>query len=319
MLRYASLRILGAIPTMLLVIAVAFLLVRAAPGGPFDSERVLPAAIEANIERAYHLDEPLPAQFIRYLGGAIKGDLGPSFRYRDYTVSELIAQALPVSMRLGALAMLLAIVVGVGMGLIAALRKNTVLDRLITGATMLGISVPIFVVAPLMVLVFAVLLNWLPASFVGSTSADRLLMPVIALALPQIAYIARLTRASMIDVMSSDFVRTARAQGLKTLTIVRCHALKPALLPLLSYMGPAIAAVLTGSIVVEQVFSIPGIGQFFITGAENRDYTLVLGITIFYAAIVIALNLVVDLLYGFLDPQVHLSTTSHLSAGVSGR
>jgi len=297
-------RILGAIPTLLLVIAVAFLMVRAAPGGPFDSERALPPDVEQNIEKAYHLDEPLPAQFVRYLAGIAVGDFGPSFRYRDYTVSEIIRQAFPLSMRLGAMAMLLALVVGVSAGMAAALHKNSMLDRLISAVAMLGISVPIFVVAPLMVLVFAVSLDWLPASYAGSAGADRLIMPIIALALPQIAYIARLTRASMIEIMASDFVRTARAQGLRTASIIRHHAIKPAMLPLLSYMGPAIAAVLTGSIVVEQVFGIPGVGQFFISGALNRDYTLVLGITVFYAVIVIVLNLVVDLLYGFLDPRI---------------
>jgi oligopeptide transport system permease protein len=303
-LRYALLRILGAIPTILLVIAIAFLMVHAAPGGPFDEERVLPPEIERNVERAYHLDEPLPKQFVRYLGGVLRGDLGPSYRYRDYTVSELIANALPVSMRLGALAMLLALASGIAAGVLAALRKNTLLDRLVTGFAMIGISVPVFVVAPLMVLVFAVLLDWLPASWTGGSGGGRLIMPVIALALPQIAYIARLTRASMINVMTSDYVRTARAQGLGTVAIVRYHVLKPAVLPLMSYIGPAIAGVLTGSVVVEQVFGIPGVGQFFIQGALNRDYTLVLGITIFYALIVIALNLAVDLVYGFLDPRI---------------
>lgn len=304
MLRYALLRILGAIPTILLVIAIAFLMVHAAPGGPFDEERVLPPDIERNVERAYHLDEPLPKQFVRYLGGVLRGDLGPSYRYRDYTVSELIANALPVSMRLGALAMLLALALGIAAGVLAALRKNTLLDRLVTGFAMIGISVPVFVVAPLMVLVFAVLLDWLPASWTGGSGGSRLIMPVIALALPQIAYIARLARASMINVMTSDYVRTARAQGLSTVAIVRYHVLKPAVLPLMSYIGPAIAGVLTGSVVVEQVFGIPGVGQFFIQGALNRDYTLVLGITIFYALIVIALNLAVDLVYGFLDPRI---------------
>ena len=304
MLRYALKRILGAIPTLLLVIAIAFLMVHVAPGGPFDSERALPPAIEANIERYYRLDESLPEQFWRYLNGLWRGDLGPSYRLRDYTVTEIIAGALPLSMRLGAMAMLLAVVVGVAAGVVAALKKNTLMDRLVTGLAMVGISVPIFVIAPIMVLVFAVILSWLPASYSGSDGAARLVMPVIALALPQIAYIARLTRASMINMMSSDFVRTARAQGLSQFAIVRYHAFKPAMLPLLSYMGPAIAGVLTGSVVVEQVFGIPGVGQFFVSGSLNRDYTLVLGITVFYAALVILLNLIVDLLYGFLDPRI---------------
>jgi oligopeptide transport system permease protein len=303
-LRYALKRILGAIPTLLLVIAIAFLMVHAAPGGPFDSARALPPEIEENVRQAYNLDDPLPQQFVRYLDGLWRGDLGPSYRYRDYTVAELIGAALPLSMWLGAIAMLLAVAAGVSAGLIAALKKNTLLDRLVSGVAMIGISVPIFVIAPLMVLVFAVVLGWLPASWAGSSGPGRLLLPVIALALPQIAYIARLTRASMINVMSSDFVRTARAQGLSTLSIVRYHALKPAMLPLLSYMGPAIAGILTGSVVVEQVFGIPGVGSLFIRQALNRDYTVVLGITVFYASLVILLNLLVDLLYGFLDPRI---------------
>ena len=304
MLRYALKRILGAIPTLLLVIAIAFLMVHAAPGGPFDSARALPPEIEENVRQAYNLDDPLPQQFVRDLDGLWRGDLGPSYRYRDYTVAELIGAALPLSMWLGAIAMLLAVAAGVSAGLIAALKKNTLLDRLVSGVAMIGISVPIFVIAPLMVLVFAVVLGWLPASWAGSSGPGRLLLPVIALALPQIAYIARLTRASMINVMSSDFVRTARAQGLSTLSIVRYHALKPAMLPLLSYMGPAIAGILTGSVVVEQVFGIPGVGSLFIRQALNRDYTVVLGITVFYASLVILLNLLVDLLYGFLDPRI---------------
>jgi len=303
-LRYALLRIFGAIPTLVAVIALAFLMVRAAPGGPFDAARVLPPEIEQNIARAYHLDEPLPLQFVRYVDGLLHGDLGPSYRYRDQNVSTLIGNALPVSMQVGILAMLLALVAGIAAGITAALRKNTAIDRCVTGIAMSGISVPVFVVAPLMVLVFAVYLNWLPASWTGGTGLTRLIMPVVALALPQIAYIARLTRASMIDVLSSDYIRTARAQGLKTRSIVRYHALKPAMLPLLSYMGPAIAGVLAGSVVVEQIFGIPGVGQFFIRGALNRDYTLVLGIVIFYATLVIVLNLVVDLLYGVLDPRI---------------
>ncbi|MCZ6808779.1 MAG: oligopeptide ABC transporter permease OppB [Proteobacteria bacterium] len=304
MLRFALLRLLWAIPTLLLVIVLAFLMVHAAPGGPFDAERALPPEIEANIARAYHLDEPLPQQFVRYLGGVLRGDFGPSYRYRDYSVSELIGRAIPVSMKLGVLAMALAVLAGVSFGTLAALRQNSVLDRLTMGLAITGISIPVFVVAPLFILFFAVKLQWLPASWSGSTSAWRFLLPVIALALPQVAYIARLTRASMIEVLGSDFIRTARAQGLGTVAIIRYHAMKPAMLPVLSYMGPAIAAILTGSVVVEEIFGIPGVGQFFVRGALNRDYTLVLGIVIFYAALVILLNLIVDVLYGFLDPRI---------------
>ncbi len=304
MLRYTLLRVLGAIPTLLLVIVLAFLLVHAAPGGPFDDERVLPADVEANIARAYHLDEALPKQLLRYLGGLVQGDLGPSYRYRDYTVSELIGAAFPLSLKLGAMAMALAIVVGVSAGTVAALQQGTYLDRTVMAFSMTGISIPVFVVAPVLVLFFAVKLQWLPAGWSSSTGASRMVLPVITLALPQIAYIARLTRASMIDVLGRDFVRTARAQGLGTLTVVRLHALKPAMLPVLSYMGPAIAAILTGSVVVEEIFGIPGLGQFFIRAALNRDYTLVLGIVVFYAALIVLLNLVVDVLYGAIDPRV---------------
>lgn len=304
MFRYALLRILGAIPTLFLVVAVAFLMVHAAPGGPFDAERALPPEIEKNIASAYHLDESLPEQFVRYISGLWRGDFGPSYRYRDYTVSQLIASAFPVSAQLGLLAMLVALIVGIGTGLLAALRRNTILDRLLTGIAMSGISIPVFVVAPVLVLVFAVYLQWLPASWSGGNGASRLVLPVIALALPQIAYIARLVRGNLITVLKSDFVRTARAQGLSKSSIVRYHALKPAMLPLLSYLGPAIAGILTGSVVVEQVFGIPGVGQFFITGALNRDYTLVLGITVFYAALVIFMNLLVDILYGYVDPRI---------------
>ena len=304
MLRYTLLRVLGAIPTLLLVIVLAFLMVHAAPGGPFDDERVLPADVEANIARAYHLDEPLGKQLLRYLGGLVQGDLGPSYRYRDHTVSELIGAAFPLSLKLGALAMALAIVVGVSAGTVAALKQGTYLDRLVMAFSMTGISIPVFVVAPILVLFLAVKLHWLPAGWSGSAGISRMVLPVITLALPQIAYIARLTRASMIDVLGRDFIRTARAQGLGTWTVVRLHALKPAMLPVLSYMGPAIAAILTGSVVVEEIFGIPGLGQFFIRGALNRDYTLVLGIVVFYAALIVFLNLIVDVLYGAIDPRV---------------
>ncbi len=304
MLRYTLLRLLGAIPTLLLVIALAFLMVHAAPGGPFDAERALPPDIEANIARAYHLDEPLPRQFLRYLSGLLQGDLGPSFRYRDYTVNDLIGAAFPLSLKLGAMAMALALVLGISAGTAAALRQDSLLDRVVMAFSMTGISIPVFVVAPVLVLFLAVKLQWLPAGWSSTTGASRLVLPVVTLALPQIAYIARLTRASMIDVLSREFIRTARAQGLGTMTVVRLHALKPAMLPVLSYLGPAIAAILTGSVVVEEIFGIPGLGQFFVRGALNRDYTLVLGIVVFYATLIVMLNLVVDILYGVIDPRV---------------
>lgn len=298
------LRLLGAIPTLLLVIVLAFLMVHAAPGGPFDDERVLPTDVAANIQAAYHLDEPLPQQFMRYMAGLLRGDLGPSYRYRDYTVSELIGSGFPISLQLGALAMALALLVGISSGTVAALKQGSMLDRVVMSFAMTGISIPVFVVAPVLVLLLAVKLQWLPAGWSGESGFAKFVLPVITLALPQIAYIARLTRASMIDVLGCDFIRTARSQGLGSKAIIRVHALKPAMLPVLSYMGPAIAAILTGTVVVEEVFGIPGLGQFFVRGALNRDYTLVLGIVIFYAALIISLNLVVDILYGFIDPRV---------------
>jgi len=304
LLRYALLRLLGAIPTLLLVIVLAFLMVHAAPGGPFDEERALPADVAARIQAAYHLDEPLPQQFARYMSGLLQGDLGPSYRYRDYSVSELIGTGFPVSLKLGVLAVALALIVGISSGTFAALRQGSMLDRIVMSFAMTGISIPVFVIGPVLVLLFAVKLQWLPAGWSGATGMAKYVLPVITLALPQIAYIARLTRASMIEVLGRDFIRTARAQGLGTRAIIRVHALKPALLPVLSYMGPAIAAILTGSVVVEEVFGIPGLGQFFVRGALNRDYTLVLGIVIFYATLIIALNLIVDVLYGAIDPRV---------------
>lgn len=304
MLRYILLRLLGAIPTLLLVIVLAFLMVHAAPGGPFDDERVLPTDVAANIQAAYHLDEPLPQQFTRYMAGLLRGDLGPSYRYRDYTVSELIGSGFPISLQLGVLAMALALLVGISSGTVAALKQGSMLDRVVMSLAMTGISIPVFVVAPVLVLLLAVKLQWLPAGWSGESGFAKFVLPVITLALPQIAYIARLTRASMIDVLGCDFIRTARSQGLGSKAIIRVHALKPAMLPVLSYMGPAIAAILTGTVVVEEVFGIPGLGQFFVRGALNRDYTLVLGIVIFYAALIISLNLVVDILYGFIDPRV---------------
>ena len=306
MLFYVLRRLLAAIPTLLLVVLAAFLLIRAAPGGPFDEERVLPPEVEANILAAYHLDEPLPRQFLRYLGGVVSGDFGPSYRYRDYTVAELIAGALPLSLLLGGLALLLALAAGISAGTAAALKPDTLVDRLVMAVSMIGISVPVFVMAPLLVLAFGVWLKWLPVGWSGSGDWRRLVLPAVALALPQIAYIARLTRASLIEVLGSDYIRTARAQGLPSPLLLRLHAARPALLPVLSYLGPASALVLTGSVVIEQVFGIPGLGQFFVNGALNRDYTLVLGIVVCYAALIVLLNLAVDILYAMLDPRIRL-------------
>ncbi len=302
MLRFALKRVLGAIPTLLVLIALAFFLIKAAPGGPFDTDRRLPPEIEANLQAAYNLDEPLYRQFGLYLGGLLKGDFGPSFQYRDYTVTELIAAGFPVSLRLGGLAMLLAFVVGVAVGTVAALKQNAFTDHAAMAAAMIGISVPNFVMAPLLVLVFAVTLKWLPAGGLGDWR--NFVLPVVALALPQIAYIARLTRGSMIEVLRADFIRTARAQGLPQRAVIIRHALKPALLPVISYLGPATAAIITGSVVIEQIFGVPGLGRFFVQGALNRDYTLVMGVVVFYGVLIVVFNLIVDLLYGWLDPRV---------------
>jgi len=306
MLNFVFRRLLSAIPTLFILIGLAFCLIRVAPGGPFDGEKQLPPEIEANLRAAYHLDEPLYQQFGRYLVNLAQGDFGPSFQYRDFSVTELIRSGFPVSLRLGGLAMLLALLLGVTAGSIAALKQNTTADYSVMATTMLGISIPNFVVAPLLILIFAVGLRWLPAGGYGNGAPQYLLMPVIALALPQVAYIARLTRGSMIEVLRSPFIRTARAQGLSMPRIIVLHALKPALLPVVSYLGPATAAVITGSVVIEQIFGIPGLGRYFVQGALNRDYTLVMGVVVFYGTLIIAFNFFVDLVYGWLDPRVRL-------------
>ncbi len=306
MLSYAVRRALAAIPTLLILVALAFFMVRAAPGGPFDSERNLPPEIEANMAKAYHLDEPLIQQFGRYLSNLARGDFGPSYQYKDYTVTELIATGFPVSLRLGASAMLLAVIAGIAAGVLAALRQNSLADHGVMAAAMTGISIPNFVMAPLLILVFAVHLGWLPAGGLGGDTlqAANMILPVITLALPQIAYISRLTRASFIEVLRSDFVRTARAKGLPERLVIFRHALRPALLPVVSYLGPATAGIITGSVVIEQIFGVPGLGRYFVQGALNRDYTLVVGVVVFFGALIVLFNLLVDLLYAVLDPRV---------------
>ncbi len=306
MLSFAFRRLLSAVPTLLILLALAFTLIRVAPGGPFDAEKQLPPEIEARLRAAYHLDEPLYQQFFRYLNGLLRGDFGPSFQYKDYTVTELIASGFPVSLKLGGLAILLAVLVGVSLGTWAALRQNKPTDHAVMAAAMTGISIPNFVLAPLLILILAVQLRWLPAGGLGDGSWRYLLLPVIALALPQIAYIARLTRGSMIEVLCSDFIRTARAQGLPMREVILIHALKPAMLPVVSFLGPAAAAVITGSVVIEQIFSVPGLGRYFVQGALNRDYTLVMGVVVFYGVLIIVFNFLVDLAYRWLDPRVQL-------------
>jgi oligopeptide transport system permease protein len=304
MLGFALRRFLSAIPTLLIVITIAFFMMRVAPGGPFTLERALTPEIERRILAAYNLDQSLWRQYLDYLGGVLRGDFGPSFRYQDFTVSQLIASGAPASLRVGGIAILLAVLVGVTLGTIAALRQNSRIDYLVMSFAMTGIAVPNFVMAPILTLVFGVWLAWLPVGGWGGGAWNHLLLPVIALALPQIAYIARLTRGSMIETLHQNYVRTARAKGLREQLVVVRHALPGGLLPVVSYLGPATAALVTGSVVIETIFGIPGIGRYFVQGALNRDYTLVMGVVIFYAVLIIILNLVVDLLYGLLDPKV---------------
>ena len=300
---HASLRLLGLIPTLLVLITIAFFLIRMAPGGPFDGEKVLPPEIRANLDANYHLDEPLLQQYFRYLGQIISGDFGPSFQYKDWTVNELIARGFPVSATIGGLAMLLAFVLGTLIGTVAALRQNSAVDYSVMGVAMLGISIPNFVIAPLLILGVAVYAGWLPAGG-WDWSVKRMVLPVITLALPVIAYVARLTRGSMIEVLHSNYIRTARAKGLPELLVIRRHAFKPAILPVISYMGPATAALITGSVVIERIYSIPGLGSYFVQGALNRDYTLVMGVVIFYGVVIVVLNFIVDLLYAWLNPRI---------------
>lgn len=304
MLRLALFRLAAAIPTLFLLIALAFFMMRAAPGGPFDSERVLPPEVLAQLEQAYHLDEPLWQQFARYLGGVLQGDLGPSYQYTDFSVNELILKGLPVSMSIGLGAMLLALLLGCGAGIFAALRQNRASDYAVMTLAMTGMSIPVFVIAPLLILLFAVTLGWLPAGGWESGGLRDMVLPVLALALPQVAIIARLMRGSMIEVLNANYIRTARAKGLAMRTVILRHAMRPALMPVLSYLGPAAAGVITGSVVIEQIFGIPGIGRYFVQAALNRDYTLVMGVVVFYGTLIVLFNFLVDLLYGVLDPRV---------------
>ncbi len=303
MLKYSLRRLAWAFPTLLLLITVAFFMIRVAPGGPFDSEKNLPPEIEQNLKAKYHLDEPVIQQYFRYLGQILRFDFGPSFQYRDWTVNQLIADGFPVSLSIGALAMLLSFVLGIGIGTIAALRQNSALDHGLMGVAMLGISIPNFVIAPILILALAINLGWLPSGG-WEWNWRNMVLPVITLSLPVTAYIARLMRGSMIDVLNSDFIRTARAKGLSEITVIRRHAMKPALLPVISYMGPAAAGLITGSVVIERIFAIPGIGSYFVQGAMNRDYTLVMGVVIFYGVLIIVFNFIVDLIYAWLNPRI---------------
>lgn len=304
MISFILRRLASAVPTLFIVVTISFFLMRFAPGGPFNLERPLPPQTMENLMRTYHLDEPLWRQYLIYLGNAVTGDFGPSYIYKDNTVAQLIGKGLPYSLELGCYALLLALVGGVLAGTLAALRQNSAFDFSIMSISTVGVTVPNFVVAPVLTLVFAVLLGLLPAGSWGDGSLRYLILPMIALALPQLAVIARLTRGAMIEALRMDHIRTAKAYGLPARSVVVFHAMRAAMLPVVSYLAPCAAALLTGSSVIETIFTIPGVGRYFVLGAINRDYTLVMGTVVLVAIFVIIFNLVVDILYGLLDPRV---------------
>ena len=305
MLSFLLRRLMVAVPTLFLVVTVAFFMMRVAPGSPFEGNRKLTPQIEAAVNAKYGLDRPLPVQFAKYVGDARHADLGPALKSRDKTVGAILAEGVPQSLTIGLSAILGALVIGVGLGVTAALRQNRSADYFATTVAIVGVCIPTFVTAPLLVLLFATNLGWLPTA--GWGGIRNLVLPVTVLALPQIAIISRLTRAGMIEVLSSNYVRTARAKGLSERRIVLHHALRGAILPLVSYLGPAAAGLITGSLVVEQIFNLPGLGKYFVISALQRDYTVVMGVVILYAGLILFLNLVSDVLYAVLDPRVKLS------------
>lgn len=304
MFKFILRRLLEAIPTLFILITISFFMMRLAPGSPFTGERKLPPEVMANIEAKYHLNDPMYKQYFNYLIQLSQGDFGPSFKYKDYSVNELVAKAFPVSAKLGATAFVVAVLFGITAGVIAALNQNTKWDFTVMGFAMTGVVIPSFVVAPLLVLLFAIHLKWLPGGGWDGGNVTHMILPMVALSLAYIASISRITRGSMIEIMHSNFIRTARAKGLPLRTIIFRHALKPALLPVLSYMGPAFVGIITGSMVIETIFGLPGIGQLFVNGALNRDYSLVLSLTILVGVLTIAFNAIVDVLYAVIDPKI---------------
>ena len=304
MLRYFMTRLAGAVPTLFIIVTLAFFLVHAAPGGPFDQEQTLPPEIMANLESAYGLDQPILTQYGRYLRAVLHGDFGPSFKYKDFSVTELIGQGFPVTLELGAAAMALALILGVPIGTFAALHRNRAADYATMSLAVVGIAIPSFVVLPFLGLLFGIYLHWLPVAGWEPGSIRHLVLPVVALALPPLSVIARLVRGSMLEVLRSQFIRTAFAKGLPLRTVILRHALRPALLPVASYLAPAVASIMTGSLVVESIAGLPGIGRYMVQGALNRDYTLVMGMVIIYSALLIAMGLAVDMLYAWLDPRI---------------
>lgn len=300
---YISKRLLAAIPTLFVIVTISFFLIRLAPGGPFNLEKPLEAQVMENLNRIYKLDRPLIEQYGLYLAALLRGDLGPSFYHRDFTVAELLGRGLPVSMALGTAALLLALAIGVALGTTAALKQNSRTDYAVTGLATLGLTVPTFVTAPLLQIVFGLSLAWLPVAGWNDGAMRNLVLPVVVLALPQIAVIARLTRAGMIDALRANHIRTLHALGLPQRVVV-VRALRSAILPVVSYLGPAAAGLLTGSVVVETIFGLPGVGRYFVEAALNRDYTLVMGTVVLVAVFVIVFNLLVDIATAALDPRV---------------
>ncbi len=304
MLGFVARRVAGFLPVLFIIVSLSFFIMRLAPGGPFDQDRVLPEQVRANIEARYHLNEPLWAQYVRYLGDMLRGDLGPSFRYPDRSVNELLGLGFPVSLLLGACALAVAICLGGAAGLVSGVRRNSVADYLAMSFALFGVSIPNFVLGPLLMLLFALGLGWVPVA--GWGTWRHVILPAVTLGTFYAAYVARLTRAGVLEVIGQDFIRTARATGLREATVILRHAVPSAILPVVAYLGPASAAVLTGSVVVETVFGIPGIGRYFVTSALNRDYTMVLGTVVVYSVLLLSFNLAVDILYAYLDPRVQV-------------
>ena len=301
---YTLRRVLAAIPTVFVVITVCYLLLHATPGGPFDSDRKVSAAVLANLQAKYHLDLPLWQQYLLYLKGLLQGDLGASFRYADWSVNDLVAAALPVSLAIGGIAMLVAVVVGVSLGIFAALRQNSMVDHFVMLLGNMGSAVPSFVLGPVLIIIFAIGLKWLPAGGWNDFELRFLVLPIALLTIINVSTIGRVMRGSLIEVMHSNFIRTARAKGLPTRVVVMRHALKPALLPVVSVLGPLAISSITAALVTETVFSLPGLGKLIVNGAGNRDYTLVLGLVVLITVLTVTLNLLVDLAYAWLDPKI---------------
>lgn len=299
-------RLLSLIPTMFLIVTFSFFIIRVAPGGPFSSEKKVSPEIMANLLHKYGMDEPLMTQYLKYMGNVLKGDLGPSLKNKDFTVNQLIGSSMPNSVLLGVTALVIALVFGTLAGLISAVKQNTWPDYLCMSIASLGISIPTFVVGPVAVLIFAMKLKWLPTSgwITSKAGLATLVMPAMTLAFPYFSSITRLTRSSVLEVLRSDYVRTAHAKGLKKSDVMFRHVLRGALLPIVTYLGPAFAGIVTGSVVIEQIFLVPGIGKHFVNSALNRDYYLIIGTVIVYSLILVLMNFIVDVLYGFLDPRI---------------